>query len=390
MDQLSVSIEFIFLIVLIFIMEIFSKFTTDEALSYNEAKVRMQIIDPIIKKLGYTDNPRLYFELEETLRYPYYHIGHKNKKTDVPIGKMDYRAGLKGRRGCFVVEAKSGSASIGVEDIEQAHSYAAHALVGANFFVLCNGTNFQIFETLSGHNTLPIVDLHLDSINDRFHEIEAILAPNRLEKYCLTEYDLGLPLCRGLGSRLAVHGGYYTSPIMEVEIRVGDIDVTSEALSAPAMKTFRDNISLLRNMRMMISEGEITRDHEGRIQVKVKFDGLTAGNDANLRALGLQELQFTTDSETLSYSSNAPTVFESDSAFALKRGAEIFEMFAEAASISEHDIDGKLYLGAQLYLDGETFIGEYAGVTTIRLNTPYPKQIHLKMVFGGEVLGRVG
>lgn len=201
-------------------MAVVSESAMTDGPSYNEAKVRMQIIDPIIRRLGYADDPSLYFELEQTLRYPYFHIGRKNDNKDVPLGKVDYRAGLKGRRGSFVVEAKAGSADLGAEEIEQAHSYAAHALVGANFFVLCNGQRLQIFETLAGHQAPPIVEIPIGEINARFHEIEAILSPTRLEQLCHTAYDLGLPLASGLGSSLAFMGGYYTSPFIEMRFHM--------------------------------------------------------------------------------------------------------------------------------------------------------------------------
>jgi hypothetical protein len=136
------------------------KAATDDA-AYNEAEVRFHFIDPLMRKLGYPERDDVYFKLEEKLEYPYFHIGHKSKKKDQPLGFPDYRAGLKGRRGSFIVEAKAAKVGLSMHDVEQAHSYAAHAQVGANYFVLCDGIQFAIYETLSGPDKAPLVEMQV-------------------------------------------------------------------------------------------------------------------------------------------------------------------------------------------------------------------------------------
>jgi hypothetical protein len=87
--------------------------------NYKEAEVRFHIIDPIIRLLGYPGEDNVYLNLEETLEYPYVHIGRRSKK-DLPLGFPDYRAGLKGARGSFIIEAKAGNVPITSREIEQA------------------------------------------------------------------------------------------------------------------------------------------------------------------------------------------------------------------------------------------------------------------------------
>ena len=95
-------------------LEVVTQKAIEAAPAYNETSIRFHIIDPILRALGYPHADEVYLELEEKLEYPYVHIGHRSKK-DIPIGYPDYRVGLKGARGSFIVEAKAGSIPIGVK-----------------------------------------------------------------------------------------------------------------------------------------------------------------------------------------------------------------------------------------------------------------------------------
>lgn len=136
-------------------MQVITDAAIASAPKYNEAEIRFHVLDPIIRLLGYPGSGDVYLYLAEKLEYPYFHTGHRSKK-DLPLGFPDYRAGVKGARGSFVVEAKGGGIPLLAKDVEQAHSYAAHAQVGANYFVLCNGSVLTVHETLSGPHTAPI------------------------------------------------------------------------------------------------------------------------------------------------------------------------------------------------------------------------------------------
>jgi hypothetical protein len=194
--------------------------------SYNEAAVRLFVIDPVLRKLGYLDGGDVYVKPEEKLEYPYYFIGHKSKKKDLPIGYPDYRVGLKGGRGSFIVEAKAAPVGLSQKDVEQAHSYAAHAQVGANYFVLCDGAQIVVYETLSGPQCMPIVVISIDELDDRFYELENVLSPASLAKNSLVSYDTKLKLCDGLGSSVKIHSGEYNMDDWAYRILIDDTDCT--------------------------------------------------------------------------------------------------------------------------------------------------------------------
>ena len=100
------------------LMTIVSLRVLSEYKRYNEAEVRFNIIDPIIRKLGYPDADNTYLKLEQQLEYPYYHIGHRSRK-DIPIGRADYLVGIHGRKGSFIVEAKAPSEGISLGPVDE-------------------------------------------------------------------------------------------------------------------------------------------------------------------------------------------------------------------------------------------------------------------------------
>jgi hypothetical protein len=75
-------------------MDLINSAAIAAAPTYNEAKVRYHLIDPLIRHLGYGENETSYLDLEHVLKYAYIHIGRRSDK-DVPLGKADYLAGLK-------------------------------------------------------------------------------------------------------------------------------------------------------------------------------------------------------------------------------------------------------------------------------------------------------
>jgi hypothetical protein len=255
----------------------------ETAPNYNEAEIRFHVIDPIIRALGYANSGSTYLFLEEELEYPYYQIGRKSKK-DLPIGRADYRAGIKGARGSFVVEAKSGSTPISKSVIEQAHSYAAHAQVGANYFVLCNGHTFQIYETLSGADSIALITINLNELNERFYEIENILSPPNLEKNCKINYDRGLRLSEGIGSSVRIRNGTYRLSQYELQCIVNGEDRTAVLRTTPQISNAFTQLDFLRDsFELKVSDGIVSRDSDGRIFANASFSGVTTHNKYKIR-----------------------------------------------------------------------------------------------------------
>jgi type I site-specific restriction endonuclease len=115
----------------------------------NEADIRAEVIDPLLRLLGYQSGTEFNIVRERTLRYPRISLGRK-KPTDPEVkGRPDYILEIRGLDR-WIVEAKPPNTDISHDDIEQAYSYAFLPEVAAGYFVLCNGKRFQIFKTVDG------------------------------------------------------------------------------------------------------------------------------------------------------------------------------------------------------------------------------------------------
>lgn len=357
----------------------------DSAASFNEAEVRFHVIDPVLRKLGYPGGEDVYLKLEEKLDYPYFFIGHKNVRKDVPLGFPDYRAGLKGRRGSFVVEAKAATAGISGSDVEQAHSYAAHSQVGANYFILSDGLRIAVYETLSGGQSEPILQLGIDEIDARFHELENVLSPVNLERNCRVEYDRGLKLGEGLGSSVQIHSGKYELDDWAYKLLLNEQDITELVkASVPQFAELNDQLALMqREFELRVSEGVAERQPDGRIVSSVNFAGVTKNNLEAMKLLGVDRMVFATDAEYISSSPDNPTVFESTADFLLNKGAMFPPLFGGAVPI-ETDVEGDIFVTARMYKEDGAIIGEYTAISDHWSEIPTMGKAKLEFDFIGR------
>lgn len=365
-------------------MTVIDQAAIDAVEGYNEAEVRFHIIDPIVRRLGYPDRPGTYLKLEEKLEYPYFHIGHKSKKKDLPLGYPDYRAGLLGRRGSFVVEAKSPASPISAQVVEQAHSYAAHAQVGANYFVLCDGLKFQIYETLSGHEAEPVVSIEIENVDGRFFEIENILAPERLGKLCHVVHDKKLALANGWPSKVLLPMVEYDLQAYEYRLIHNGVDMTAEFRKyAPQLVEMEAQLELLKQLNMFAT-GEAERDDDGRIVAVLDFKGITKGNLEAMQIMGLDRITFETDVEAISSDPDNMTVFETNTDFAIGKGVVVPESFGGVTQPMEQDVSGNSLISAAMYRDEETIKGIYGGSADFFVNVPLAGPVKIEFDFAGD------
>ncbi|MCE8555281.1 type I restriction enzyme HsdR N-terminal domain-containing protein [Ruegeria pomeroyi] len=365
-------------------MDIVAQHVLDAVAGYNETEVRFHIVDPILRRLGYPGRPETYLKLEEKLEYPYYHIGHKSKKKDLPLGYPDYRAGLLGRRGSFVVEAKSPNSPISPAVVEQAHSYAAHAQIGANYFVLCDGLRFQIFATLSGHGTEPVVELEVGDLNSRFFEIENILAPERLGKLCQVIHDRKLGLADGWPSKVLLPMVEYQLQLCEYRLIQNGADVTAEIKNfAPQLALLDTQLEFMKQLNMFAS-GQAERDDNGRIVAVLDFKGISKGNHEAMQIMGMNRIIFETDEETISTNSDSMTVFESNTDFAIGKGVLVPQSFGGVAQPMEQDVAGNTIVSAAMYRENDTIKGKYGASVDLFMNVPFMDLVKIEFDFSGD------
>jgi hypothetical protein len=178
--------------------------------SMNEADIRAEVIDPLLRRLGYglgTEFP-IMREREIKLRYPHIYLGRKSPGKDILLrGRPDYICEVRGFAR-WVVEAKPPTQEIGIDDIEQAHSYATHPEIQARFFVLCNGRTLSIYESNRGPNTSAIVTLDYRELEKNHYALVNLLSPDAIKRnYSQLAIDIKRPLGQGFGSKVRIVNG---------------------------------------------------------------------------------------------------------------------------------------------------------------------------------------
>lgn len=140
---------------------------------FKEDSVREEIILPLIKYLGYSQESII---RSKNLQHPFLKIGSKKRPiTQIP----DYLLKVADRY-AWVLDAKSPKEKINVgEHIEQVFSYAMHPEIRTTYFALCNGIEFALFRTDSTDK--PILFFNLIEIDKYWESLQSYLSPNSFQ-----------------------------------------------------------------------------------------------------------------------------------------------------------------------------------------------------------------
>ncbi len=128
---------------------------------FKEDAVREELINPILKQLGYKAYGHNRIVYSKTLAHPFVKIGSKSRPINII---PDYLFEINGKYS-WVLDAKAPGENItSGENIEQVFSYAIHPDINADIFALCNGKEFAAF---SKGKKEPLLFFQLSEI-DRF------------------------------------------------------------------------------------------------------------------------------------------------------------------------------------------------------------------------------
>ncbi|MDT3402887.1 type I restriction enzyme HsdR N-terminal domain-containing protein [Mucilaginibacter terrae] len=159
---------------------------------FKEDSVREEVVLPIIKGLGYSAVKPYQVIRSRNLLHPFVSIG--SKRRDVYI-TPDYLFEVNDKP-AWILDAKSPSESITKSHhVEQAYSYAIHNEVRANYFSLCNGREFVLYNILY---VKPLIQFPVQAIPLYWDNLKKILAPPNVFNLNSTKLakDLGLHLQR--------------------------------------------------------------------------------------------------------------------------------------------------------------------------------------------------
>ncbi|WP_374312850.1 hypothetical protein [Dongia sp.] len=255
----------------------------------NETDVREAIVFPLLRELGYRHGSPANIVTEKKLRYANSFLGRK-KDTDPPLaGRADYICDVVGY-GRWVIEAKPPTVPISTDDIEQAYSYAAHPEIGALFFVVTNGREFQVYRI--GNATDPIFSWKLEETMDRMMAIRNLLGPDAIRRRVEIHIDLGKPLALGYGSHIKIAGGSLT--YQDFSSNWGMLDQTG----------------VLEQQKAAIVGGEIYRLPDGRIEGHVEQAGPYDLFTSIAQMGGADILKFSCSEEYISTQKSDPTIMQ--------------------------------------------------------------------------------
>jgi hypothetical protein len=145
-------------------LEYISKLTVDR---FKEADVREEIINPILKIVGYRKGNDYSVDREKHIKF----VGSKNRYIDycLTIWEQDF----------WLIEAKRptpSQKSFGYKEASQAFEYASHPNIRAALVVLCDGIKLEIFDR-EENVEVPILSILIQNIVDEYQNLAAYLAP---------------------------------------------------------------------------------------------------------------------------------------------------------------------------------------------------------------------
>lgn len=161
----------------------------------NESDIREEILAPLIRQLGYRSGTSNNVIREQSLRYPMQFLGRKDPQKDPALrGKADYILEVQ-QRVRWVIEAKAPEVPVGLDEIEQAWTYASHPEVRAVFFLLCNGRVLLVYRTVHGPEAPPVLSLTYEQLEQDFQVLWNLLSPEALLRdFPDVQIDVGVPI----------------------------------------------------------------------------------------------------------------------------------------------------------------------------------------------------
>jgi hypothetical protein len=318
----------------------------------NEADIRAEVIDPLLRHLGYRSGTEFNIVRERALRYPRRSLGRKKSSDPEIKGRPDYILEIRGLDR-WIVEAKPPSSDISQDDIEQAFSYAFLPEVAAGYFVLCNGKRFSIYKTIDGPDAPPLIDLLYEQFGEKLQVVSNLLAPSSFRRALMAKHvDTARPLAEGWGSTL--------------HIVAGEIEYTEASGSLPQIA---DRINRMIGVRLPMDSGFVWR-LENQIAVRAKQGFLHRHHQTASQAMGVGEAIYYSSDPELSTARNRPNIFESTNMYSIRRGQPQFDIFTQEQTIAEVDAKMTTYSEAVGSLEDDRFTGNFFGGAEVVYDLP--------------------
>lgn len=159
---------------------------------FKEDAVREELVVPIIKGLGYGISKPYQVIRSRKLVHPFVSIGSKRQAIHII---PDYLFEVD-EKPAWILDAKApGELLVKSKHVEQAYSYAIHSEIRVNYFALCNGHEFVLYNI---SKIDPVFQFPLQAISLYWNDLQRILKPTSIfnNDQFKPAKDLGLHLKR--------------------------------------------------------------------------------------------------------------------------------------------------------------------------------------------------
>lgn len=139
---------------------------------FEESSVREELISPLLKSLSYKAFGRNKILREKTITHPFVTTGStKRRLTNYP----DYLLEVNGRY-AWVLDAKKPTQNIETGlNREQVYFYAIHPEINVQYYALCNGRAFILYQL---QKTEPLLHFQLEEVAANWDKLKQFLAPD--------------------------------------------------------------------------------------------------------------------------------------------------------------------------------------------------------------------
>ena len=163
-------------------------FSILDSRDFKEDSVREELIQLLLKALGYTVSGKNKIIRSKSLTHPYVQIGSTQRQIYI---FPDYLLQVSGDF-AWILDAKAPNENItSGKNVEQAYSYAIHPEIRVKLYALSNGREFALFHI--DQIKPPILHFQLSEIQYHWDKLTRFLSPSTLAKTELSSIPVAVP-----------------------------------------------------------------------------------------------------------------------------------------------------------------------------------------------------
>ncbi len=303
----------------------------------NEDDVSGELVRPFCRALGYSQgNPKANLRSQISLRYGKAFLGHKNGARDPEVrGRPDFVCEVVSYTR-WVIEAKKPSIELSQDDSYQAHTYATHPEIAAEFYLLTNGREFRLYRI--ANPDAPLMSWKKEETDGLMPVLENILGPDAMKRRANVKIDLGKPIARGYGSEVEIVGGSIVYEKTEATIPLAvNVDGLVNHVSGRSVK--REDTGLIKAL----------------VDVESAFKQMQEIHDR----MGFNPIQFQTSDEYISSDIDKPTLMQSILTMDFAAGSAFPQTPITPGGILPCRVAATCYTDAVGFMDGDKFLGSF-------------------------------